>query len=185
MSLPSSFSELAFKDETEDDFVYVLMSVFQRQLLKVKSLLTDVMKGDYFKHVLTEKMGFNKLQSSKIFHKGLRGEKEEAVILALGPEDTLALYGQIMDASKLFMTALYEAMNSDVILVSVASSEVRPEENTTEVKKLVLENELNAAYAVNKKKSVRNNPEDYLRTRNNLINLQIETDKVFHKHSTF
>merc|ERR1712126_85934 len=159
------------------------MSVFQRQLLKVKSLLTDLKKGDYFEQVLTEKMGFNKLQSSKIFHKGLRGEREEAVILALGPEDTLALYGQIMDASKLFMTALYGAMNSDVVLVSVASSEVRPEENTTEVKKLVLENELNAA--VNKKKSVRNNPEDYLRTRNNLINLQIETDKVFHKHSTF
>merc|ERR1719268_674907 len=54
-----STSELAFKDVTEDDFVYVLMSVFQRQFLKIKSLL-------------------NKLQSSNIFHRGVQGEKEDA-----------------------------------------------------------------------------------------------------------
>merc|ERR1711974_460469 len=179
----SDFSpaDLAFRDETDDDFVYVLMSVFRRHLLKINSLLTDLKNGDYFKQILIEKMGFNKLQSSNIFHKGLRGEEGKAVILALGPGDTLALYGQTLNASKLFMTSLYEAtINSDVVLVSVTSSEVRPEESTIEVKKLVLENELHATYAVNKKKSVRNNREDFKQTRSNLINLQIETDKVFH-----
>ena len=154
------------------------MSTYDKQVLQAKSILTDL--PSHLDSVMREDLLFEKLEPphSGIYH---NMNREMTVIVGIKPPGTIVIYGESLDAAKMFIADLYRELNSDVSVMPLQPHQPTIEQ-LREAKVAALETELQAVYnlaAKTSKTSRRVKLENYVTAKEALNPLQIETDTLF------